>query len=287
MSRLEVVEALAADLTAEAGDLQSILRGIGDEEWATETPAPGWTIHDQVAHLAHFDAITRLAIDDPAAFVTFRDGLPDLQTYVDAVGGRYAAKSGAKMLAWWQQESAALRDSVVAADPDTRVPWFGPAMSLPSKITARIMETWAHGQDVVDAIGAQRPPTDRIRHVVRIGVLSFPNSFRARGRDVPQTEVYVELTAPDRKSVWQWGDPKASNAVRGSALDFCLVVTQRRHRADTDLQTSGLVAAQWMEIAQAFAGPPGQGRRPGQFRDPKPPTPGVAHRSSIRESKRG
>jgi hypothetical protein len=48
-------------------------------------------------------------------------------------------------------------------------------------------------------------------------------------------------------------------------MDFCLVVTQRRHPDDTDLAIEGPLAEEWMAIAQAFAGPPGKGRAPGQF----------------------
>ncbi|RPA64861.1 TIGR03084 family protein [Gordonia oryzae] len=269
MSRTEVVAGLVADLSAEAAALQEILATLDDADWDIDTAAVGWTIRDQIAHLAHFDSITRLAIADPVAFESLRDDdVDDLQSYVDEVGARYADRTGTEMLQWWRSESAELTAAMLAADPAQRVPWFGPAMSLPSKITARIMETWAHGQDVADALGVVREPTDRLQNVCRIGVLALPNSFRTRGLDVPTVPVFVELTAPDSRSVWQWGDPAATDSVRGSALDFCLVVTQRRHRDDTALEISGAVADQWMTIAQAFAGPAGQGRDPGQFAPP-------------------
>jgi uncharacterized protein (TIGR03084 family) len=137
-------------------------------------------------------------------------------------------------------------------------------MSLASKVTARIMETWAHGQDVVDALGATRTPTDRLRHVARIGVLAMPNSFATHGRPVPTDRIRVALTAPSG-AVWSWGDDDAADSVSGDALDFCLVVTQRRHVADTALEVTGPTATAWIGIAQAFAGPPGAGRRAGQF----------------------
>jgi uncharacterized protein (TIGR03084 family) len=101
--------------------------------------------------------------------------------------------------------------------------------------------------------------------VARIGVLAFPNSFRTRGLAVPEASVHVDLAAPDGTERWTWGDPSAHDAVRGDAEAFCLVVTQRRHVDDTTLEVRGPVAAQWMAIAQAFAGPAGAGRLPGQF----------------------
>jgi len=266
----ELVEGLVADLAAERRDLTDLLAGRDDATWSLATPAVGWTVHDQIAHLAFFDEVTRLCVAEPAAFEELRDGLPDLQTYVDGVGERHAHLTPAEMLGWWTREGEGLAAAARAADPSARVPWFGPAMSLPSKLTARIMETWAHGQDVHDALGVRRAPSDRLRHVARIGVLAFPNSFRARGLDVPQEPVAVDLLAPDGEH-WTWGDPTGPDVVRGPAEDFCLVVTQRRHVADTALEVSGPVATRWIEVAQAFAGPPGAGRAPGQFADPRVP----------------
>jgi uncharacterized protein (TIGR03084 family) len=260
-----IVEALVADLRAETAALAGILATQPAMAWSLDTPAEGWTVQDQVAHLAHFDWVTRICIAEPRAFEQMRDDMPDLQAYVDAIGPANRSRSGTDMLEWWSRENSALTSAALAADPKSRVPWFGPAMSLPSKITARLMETWAHGQDVVDALGVTRPPTARLKHVARIGVLAFPNSFRTRGLDIPDAPVSVTLDDPMGGEPWVWGDPASAESVRGAAEDFCLVVTQRRHLGDTSLTVSGHVAEQWMEVAQAFAGPAGKGRRPGQF----------------------
>lgn len=261
-----LVERLVADLAAEKADLVAVLRGLLEQRWHTPTPAPGWTVRDQVAHLAHFDDITAMAIAEPAQFVAWRDSVADLPGYVDSVGAAQGDRDGAALLQWWDDTHGRLAAAALAADPTVRVPWFGPPMSLASKLTARLMESWAHGQDVVDALGATRRPTDRLEHIARIGVLALPNSFRARNLPVPQTPVRVELTAPDGRTTWSWGPADADQLVRGEALDFCLVATQRRHVADTDLVAVGQAATTWLTIAQAFAGPPGRGRRPGQFR---------------------
>lgn len=135
-------------------------------------------------------------------------------------------------------------------------------MSALSSVTARLMETWAHGQDVADALGVLREPTDRLRHVAHLGVQTFGFTFRNNGREVPQVPVRVELLAPSGAS-WTWGPEDAADRVTGSALGFCLVATQRRHVDDTDVTTTGPVAAEWVAIAQTFANTPGPGRAPG------------------------
>jgi uncharacterized protein (TIGR03084 family) len=177
--------------------------------------------------------------------------------------------TGARVLGWWRGARGAMLAALAGLDPRNRLPWYGPDMSALSFATARLMETWAHGQDVADVLGVRRPATDRLRHIAHIGVLARPFSYTNRGREVPARPVRVELTGPSGE-VWTWGDPAAADLIRGSAEDFCLVVTRRRHPADTDLRAEGPLAAEWIAIAQAFAGPPGPGRAPGQFRTREP-----------------
>ena len=256
---------LLDDLQAEHDDLAAAMAGISETDWDRPTPAEGWTVRDQVSHLAFFDNVATMACTDEAAFVALRErAMADLGHYVEEVLRSGHDKTGAEMLAWMASERRELVGSLRTLDPTARVPWFGPSMAVASKATARIMETWAHGQDVVDALGLDRPATTRLRHVAHIGVRTLANSYRARGLDVPTDPVRVELVAPDG-TPWTWGEEDASNVVRGDALDFCLVVTQRRHVDDTHLEVSGEIAHEWMGIAQAFAGPPGPGRQAGQF----------------------
>lgn len=264
-SDTDLIASLVTDLRAESEDVRALLAPLPAADWQRPTPAPGWTIHDQVAHLAHFDGVTQMALAEPDRFAAERDSVADLQGYVDGIGPANAHRTPEQMLAWWRAEQDGLVAAALAAPPGIRVPWFGPAMSLPSKLTARIMETWAHGQDIADALGVTRVPTDRLRHIARIGVLAMPNSFRTHRQEVPAAPIRVALTAPSGGPDWEWGDAGAADVVSGPALDFCLAVTQRRHLDDTALRVEGDAARAWMEIAQAFAGPPGQGRVPGQF----------------------
>ena len=263
------VASLSADLRAEHDVVESMVDHLGPEGWTTPTPAPGWTVSDQIGHLAYFDGAAALAVRDPAGFAAVKaEAESSPVDFVEAVRTRWSAMSGHQLTDWWRAEHQALLHAVRSADPSMRVPWFGPPMSLPSKLTARIMETWAHGQDVADALGVRRVPTERLRHVAHIGVRARPFSYAIRGLEPPAVDIHVDLTAPNGDS-WRWGDRDLTDRVTGPAEDFCLVVTQRRHLDDSAVDATAGPAREWMEIAQAFAGPPGQGRRPGQF-EPNP-----------------
>jgi uncharacterized protein (TIGR03084 family) len=191
-----------------------------------------------------------------------RDALvAEIEALTEHVAQRYRDLPVAELDAWFHGARVAMLEALLALDPSTRVPWYGPDMSVASTLTARIMETWAHGQDVADALDMPHVTTGALRHVAHIGVRTFANSYLARGLEAPAVPVYVELVTPEGET-WTWGDAGTRDRVEGDAIEFCLVVTQRRHIGDTALTTVGPVATEWMRIAQAFAGPPGRGRAP-------------------------
>lgn len=255
------LHALCDDLRDEVASLDAVVASLPDAAWLTPTPAPDWTVRDQVAHLWFFDQRAALALVDEEGFAAdaanlFANGDPSLE--------RARSMTAGELRAAWLAGSDDLVRVARDVDPSRRVPWYGPSMSARSFLTARLMEAWAHGQDVVDALGVERVPTVRLRHVAHIGVGARPYAYRVRHLTPPDVPVRVELRAPDG-TTWSWGDAGADDVVSGDALDFCLVVTQRRHPADVALVTQGAAAREWLGIAQSFAGPPGAGRAPGQF----------------------
>jgi uncharacterized protein (TIGR03084 family) len=253
------VESICADLEAEHEALDKLVAMSPPEAWDRGTPAVGWAVRDQISHLGFFDRTAVLAATDPAAFAASIDELVRAGADLSVQPGR--AMAPGDLLIWWRVGRRDLLAALRALDPKTRLPWYGPPMSARSFATARLMETWAHGQDVADALGLSREPTDRLRHIAHLGVQTRAFAYANRGLDAPTEPVHVVLTLPSG-TTWTAGDPLASNWVAGAALDFCLVVTQRRNRADTTLQAEGAAANEWLVIAQAFAGPPGQGRAP-------------------------
>ncbi|MFI1363048.1 TIGR03084 family metal-binding protein [Streptomyces griseochromogenes] len=250
------------DLREESEQLDLLVTELTEERWALATPAPRWTIAHQIAHLHWTDQAALLAVTDPDGFQeSVKQALAAPDAYVDEGAEEGARLRPAELLSRWREGRAALDGALRAAPSGARFAWFGPPMSGAAMATGRLMETWAHGQDVADALGVVRPPTDRLRHVVRIGVRARDFAFGVHGLPVPGEEFRVEVTAPSGE-VWTYGEPDARQRVTGPALDFCLLVTQRAHRADLTLHAEGSDADRWLDIAQAFAGPPGTGRPP-------------------------
>jgi uncharacterized protein (TIGR03084 family) len=262
---------LLGDLRDETEVVDALVAELAPERWSLETPSAGWSIHDQVSHLAYFDHAATLAATDPEQFTVEAEALMARGSdFATVVAERYRSIPSDEVLAWFRTARAALLEVFATVDPARRLPWYGLPMSPASSITARLMETWAHGQDIADALGRPHPATGRLRHVAHLGVQTFGFAFDLRHLEVPTVPVFVDLEAPDGGH-WTWGDPAASDRVSGSASDFCLVVTQRRHRDDTGLVAEGPVADRWLSIAQAFAGPPGPGRAPtGAYRGSDP-----------------
>ncbi|KUL53900.1 TIGR03084 family metal-binding protein [Streptomyces sp. NRRL S-1521] len=249
------------DLRAESEELDRLVAGLGEERWALVTPAPGWTIAHQIAHLAWTDRVALLAATDPGAFATEAAkaaAAPD--SFVDEGAEKGAGLPPAELLDRWRTGREALGQALREVPHGTRLPWYGPPMAVPSMATARLMETWAHGQDVADALGVRRDPTDRLRHVARIGVRARDFAYAVRGLTPPAEEFRVELTSPVTGEPWTYGPEDAAQRVSGPALDFCLLVTRRAHRADLAVRAEGADAERWLDIAQAFVGPPGEGR---------------------------
>jgi uncharacterized protein (TIGR03084 family) len=248
------------DLRAESDHLDGLVADLPAERWAQATPAPGWTVAHQIAHLLWTDRVALLSVDDEAAFTeVLGSAAEDPLGFVDRGAEEIAAAPPAELLADWRATRHRLHDALLTVPDGRKLPWFGPPMSAASMATARLMETWAHGLDVADAIGVKRPATARLRSIAHIGVRTRDFAFAINGLDAPADPFRVELAAPDG-TVWTWGPEDAAQRVTGSAEHFCLLVTQRRPPSTLDVAAEGDDAQKWLTIAQAFAGPPGPGR---------------------------
>jgi uncharacterized protein (TIGR03084 family) len=247
---------LLDDLAAEHEALDAVVAPLEPDAFATPTPAPGWTVAHVVSHLTYFDGQAVLAAVDPAAFEAGRDALLADPGDFD-MAGPWAGEAPADLLARWRDGRQALVEGFTGRSARERLPWYGPPMSARSFITARLMETWAHGVDVTDALGLAPMSSARLRHVAHLGFVTRGFSYAVRGQEAPDAPVAVVLDTPDGER-WTWGDADAADVdrVEGPALDFCLAVTQRRPLDRLGLTTTGPAAAGWLDVAQAFAGGP-------------------------------
>lgn len=261
----------AQDLLDESESLHELLSPLSQEDFNRPTQFKGWTLHDVVAHLHIFNWATNESIRDGDSFVQWYEGLKthmaaqkkDLRGATDDwLDEHENGVRGHALLERWIDDVRTLAVQLKDVDPRMRVKWAGPDMSVRSSLTARLMETWAHGQEVFDLLGHKRLDTDRIRNIAVLGMNTFGWTFINRGLDVPEDVPYVRLDAPSG-AVWEWNEPNQTNFVSGSATHFCQVVAQTRNIADTRLQVSGDTATRWMAIAQCFAGAPEDPPAPG------------------------
>lgn len=251
---------LLSDLAAEHASLDAVVAAMEPDAWDLMTPAVPWTIRDQISHLAFFDEMASVSALSPEAFMTSINSMAEegLDAYMDRPLTHGRAMEPGHVLAWWRRARASMLDAFSRVDPDGRLPWYGPPMRARSSVVARMMEAWAHGRDITDALGVIRPPTGRLFHIADLGVRTFRFSFENRGLSAPDDRVRVALTLPQGDSrVW---NEEAPDSISGPVEHFCLVITQRCHVDDTSLLVAGATAHRWMELAQVFAGPPGTGR---------------------------
>lgn len=251
------LEAVLIDLEAEGAQLESWVAPLAPLDWATPTPAEGWTIAHQIAHLAWTDETSVKAASDEAAFAeTVKAAMANPTGFVDEAAEELASLGPAALLARWQSSRSALIGALRAVPEGSKIPWYGPPMSPTSMATARLMETWAHAHDVASALDVDVPRSDRAKHVAYLGVRTRDFAHQMRGETPPSEEFRVELTAPSGDT-WAWGPQDAAQRVTGDGWDFALLATRRLHPDDAEVSAVGEEAEHWLTIVQAFAGMPG------------------------------
>jgi uncharacterized protein (TIGR03084 family) len=256
------LDEVLADLATEGDRLDAVVSALDEAGWRTPTPAEGWDVAHQVAHLAWTDETAVVAATDEQAWdAAVRQAVADPDGFVDAAASAGAGAPPERLLSRWRLARATLAGTLAALPEGARIPWYGPPMSAASMATARFMETWAHARDVADGLGVALPRDDRVRHVVHLGVRARSYSFSNRGLEPPAADIRVALRLPSGTEV-RYGPPDAAQSVTGSAYDFAQLVTQRLHRTDADLVAEGPDAEAWLDVSQAFAGPAGSGRAP-------------------------
>ncbi len=254
------------DFIDESEALYTLLDDIKVEQFSRPTQFKQWTINDILGHLHMWNWAAELSLHDEPALLEFMHkvfasvGNNDLRSFEKEWRNEL---SGHALLDTWHEFLPGMMKRFGSTDPKKRVKWAGPDMSVLSSITARLMETWTHGQAIYDLPGIEREDKDRIKNIATLGINTFSWTFKNRGLPVPQEHPYVKLHSPSGQ-VWEWNPVNEREFIEGTATGFCQIVTQTRNVADTDLTVTGDVATHWMSIAQCFAGGPEDPPAPGQ-----------------------
>lgn len=246
------IDALLEDLAAEQHTLQDLLRAIDADAWLRPTPARGWDVRDTIAHLADTDEMAIATATGSPGSINERASVAasgeDL-TYRGVLRGR--RRAGREVLTWWESTVTAEHEMFRALDPNLRVAW-GIGMRAPSFVTARLMETWAHGLDVHAALGVAPKDTDRLAHVAWLATRALPYAYTVAGREPPPEPLRVELTLPSGAR-WTMGPETAANRITGPAGEYCRIFVHRLGRADAPaVQATGPAAVDALAVARAF-----------------------------------
>tara|TARA_R110002096_G_scaffold427984_1_gene639095 strand:+ start:1299 stop:2096 length:798 start_codon:yes stop_codon:yes gene_type:complete len=255
----------AWDFLEESRDLEKLLAPLTDKDFERQTAFKSWSFNQILRHLHIWNYAADLSLQDAGAFKEWitdplasigKGALTDFER--DFLNG----ESGTALLKTWAGFYPGMVERFSQIDPGIRLEWAGPSMSARSSITARLMETWAHGQAIYDELGIVRKNTDRIKNIVVLGYNTYGWTFKNRGLEPPDPCPQLILTAPSG-NIWTFGEEAGPEKIEGLAEEFCQVVTQTRNIADTGLSVSGPNAEAWMQIAQCFAGPPNDPPMPG------------------------
>jgi uncharacterized protein (TIGR03084 family) len=257
-----------ADLVADAEDIDRMVAGLTESQWTLPTPAEGWTVAHQVGHLAFVFRIAGLAAGNPEAFNALTQrigaGFGAFDKAVNAALEEYLVLSREALLARWRAERDAGVAALAAVPDGTLVPWLVRPIPASVLCAAGMTELFAHGQDIADALGVERQHTDRIKRIVGFVVHTWEFGYQSNDLTPPAEQFRFEVTAPSGAQ-WVFGPAGATQSIRGSAVDLCLLAARRRHHIDLGLVATGADAQAWLELAQAYRGPAGKGRAPGQF----------------------
>jgi uncharacterized protein (TIGR03084 family) len=250
---------IVGDLEAEHEALDRLLSTLKDDQWDLPTLSEGWALRDCVSHIAHIDdvSVSLLRGDNSP----LEEAAEKLRGFVNIGPTKGRSMTPSEILSWWRESRAIMIEDLLKCDPKRRIPWFALPMGARSFTTARLMETWAHGLDCYDAVGAESEDTDRLRHVAFLAYMARPYAYQANGLKMPEAPLRIELVLPSGAK-WSQGPDDAEDLIRGQAGEFCRVAVRRRHWKDMNLEIEGDEAKRYIEIAQTYAGPPGSGRQP-------------------------
>ena len=135
-------------------DVIALVETLDDAEWARETPCPGWTVSDIVAHIIDLDSV--FLGDPPLDHTPDWDALPHVtremqrvtEVGVDARRGRSPQELLAELRDVITRREAQLHET----DMQSTVQWFVGEIPVEQLMRMRTFDIWMHDQDIRDTL---------------------------------------------------------------------------------------------------------------------------------------
>lgn len=238
---------ILSDLVAEQQFLDQSLQRIPIKHWDRPTPSPGWTVRDTISHLADFAELAADTLAGGNRIAEWRKA-SDLDELRQRAITRGRGMRPQDVIEWWRGGRAHVVEPLSHMSVDDRVEWIQGSMSAQTFATFRLMETWAHGLDIYEALQMEVEDTPRIRHVCWLGWKTLPYAFKTAGLDY--SPIRIEVIGPGYAK-WVYGPEDTEDRIKGAASEWARVAV-RRAPGDIRLEVTGEVAAQAVEVAQAY-----------------------------------
>lgn len=242
-----------ADLAQEQQAFADLLATLDERDWCRPSAAEGWTVRDQVAHLADTEDVAADTLSGgPRGFAAAVAPYRAAEDFTAAGCRRGDSLSPVELTAWWERASARTRALLTTCDEGDRVAW-GFGMPARTFAAARQMEHWAHGLDIADALGVPVPESSRLRRVAALGLSSLRYALsRARVAWPSGRTLRLQLSTVDGLAA-EFGPRDATDVLRGPMLGWCRVATRRAERCSpAALETNGELAALAARYARAY-----------------------------------
>jgi uncharacterized protein (TIGR03084 family) len=241
------------DLAAEQHALACLLDSLSTREWERPSAAAGWSVRDQVAHLADTEEVAADTLTGgPRSFARAVSRYRTAEDFTAAGCRRGRGRSPAELVGWWQTAAARTRGLLAGRAAAQRVAW-GYGLTVRAFSAGRLMEHWAHGLDISDALAIPAAETPRLRHVARLGLDSLRYALaRAHVRWPADRSLRLELAGADG-SPYVFGPREATDVLRGPLVQWCRIAVQRsRGGGPAGLEPTGELAELALRHARAY-----------------------------------
>ncbi|MEU1954763.1 maleylpyruvate isomerase family mycothiol-dependent enzyme [Nocardia rhamnosiphila] len=243
---------LTARLSDQFDALAELVAGLGEEQWRTPSPLPGWTVFDVLSHVIGTESLLlgdRPPARDPQAPDVDVKTLPHVRNEIGALNEiwvqRLRPRAGTELLDLYREVIGRRRAALAAMDDAA---WSAPSPSPIGEVPyarfmrVRLFDCWMHELDIADALGK------RVDEGGSRGELAFaefapslPRVVAKRGKAPTGSLITLALTGPLARTLHievgdraRYVDAPATEPTVTLELDSGLLVRLGGGRVDAD-----------------------------------------------------